>query len=89
MLHLPHHAQGMGPGKVLSSGSSRLALNPGGEMSKTLCFLSVTYFTWPQPIQVTRNRYAQTWLLGSLQDWVELHLIAHSNVKVNVTMFIV
>ena len=32
--------------------------------------------------QVTRNRYAQTWLLGSLQDWVELHLIAHSNVKV-------
>ena len=40
-------------------------------------------------LQVTRNRYAQTWLLGSLQDWVELHLIAHSNVKVNVTMFIV
>ena len=39
-----------------------------------------------QPVQVTRNRYAQTWLLGSLQDWVELHLIAHSNVKVNVTI---
>ena len=36
-------------------------------------------------LQVTRNRYAQTWLLGSLQDWVELHLIAHSNVKVNNT----
>ena len=34
---------------------------------------------------MTRNRYAQTWLLGSLQDWVELHLIAHSNVKVNHT----
>ena len=33
-------------------------------------------------IQVTRNRYAQTWLLGSLQDWVEHHLIAHTNVKV-------
>merc|ERR1711892_1250343 len=33
-------------------------------------------------IQVTRNRYAQTWLLGSLGDWVEIYLIAHNNVKV-------
>jgi ubiquitin carboxyl-terminal hydrolase 34 len=33
-------------------------------------------------VQVTRNRYAQSWLLGSLPDWVELHLISHSNVKV-------
>merc|ERR1719394_2364454 len=33
-------------------------------------------------IQVTRNRYAQSWLLGSLQEWVEMYLIAHNNIKV-------
>ena len=33
-------------------------------------------------IQVTRNRFAQAWLLGSLSDWVEQYLIAHSNTKV-------
>ena len=33
--------------------------------------------------QVTRrNRFAQAWLLGSLSDWVEQYLIAHSNTKV-------
>ena len=33
-------------------------------------------------IQVTRNRYAQSWLLGSLAEWVEMYLIAHNNIKV-------
>ena len=33
-------------------------------------------------IQVTRNRYAQSWLLGTLSDWVEQYLIAHNNIKV-------
>ena len=33
-------------------------------------------------IQVTRNRYAQSWLLGSLPEWVEMYLIAHNNIKV-------
>ena len=32
--------------------------------------------------QVTRNRFAQAWLLGSLSDWVEQYLIAHSSTKV-------
>ena len=33
-------------------------------------------------IQVTRNRYAQSWLLGSLPEWVEMYLISHNNIKV-------
>ena len=33
-------------------------------------------------IQVTRNKAASTWLLNSLEDWVQLYLINHSNGKV-------
>jgi len=33
-------------------------------------------------IQVTRNRFAQTWLLNSMSDWVEQYLIGHANAKV-------
>ncbi|QQP55436.1 Ubiquitin carboxylterminal hydrolase 34like [Caligus rogercresseyi] len=33
-------------------------------------------------IQVTRNRYVQSWLLSTMDNWVEQYLIAHPNQKV-------
>ena len=36
----------------------------------------------PVPNYEVYLRYAQTWLLGSLTDWVEIYLISHNNVKV-------
>lgn len=33
-------------------------------------------------IQVSRNRYVQTWLLSTLENWVEPYLLAHPNQKV-------
>ena len=34
-------------------------------------------------MQVARNRHVQTWLLSSLENWVEPHLLAHMNAKVS------
>ena len=44
--------------------------------------------TCPQPaldwlsIQVARNRYVQSWLISTMENWVEQYLLAHSNQKV-------
>ena len=33
-------------------------------------------------IQANRNRYVQNWLVSTMENWVELYLIAHQNQKV-------
>ena len=44
--------------------------------------------TCPQPaldwlsIQVARNRYVQSWLVSTMNNWVEQYLLAHPNHKV-------
>ena len=44
--------------------------------------------TCPQPaldwlsIQVARNRYVQSWLISTMENWVEQYLLAHTNQKV-------
>ncbi|XP_059086581.1 ubiquitin carboxyl-terminal hydrolase puf-like [Tigriopus californicus] len=52
--------------------------------------------TSPQPalewlsLQVARNRYVQTWLLSTMDTWVEPYLMAHPNQKVrNAAAFLV
>jgi ubiquitin carboxyl-terminal hydrolase 34 len=33
-------------------------------------------------IQVARNRIVRSWLMGTMEDWVETYLLAHPNQKV-------
>ena len=67
----------------------------GGEPSGLPCFTSlVMHRVWdlakfsPQgaldwlSIQVARNRIVRSWLLGTMENWVEPHLLGHMNQKV-------
>ncbi|CAB4065741.1 USP34 [Lepeophtheirus salmonis] len=57
---------------------TNLVMHKVWELAKTCPQAALDWLS----IQVTRNRYVQTWLVSTLENWVEQYLIAHPNQKV-------